>query len=67
MTPATCSTEGSEATVGVLDPGYRGMPVMAQTNLDTAPFPRTANGWRTKYLVLDRIPPLLVHGEGPPT
>jgi hypothetical protein len=37
------------------------------TNLDTTLFPAMANGWRTKYIVLDMVPPLLVEGEGPPT
>jgi hypothetical protein len=36
-------------------------------NLDRVGFPPIANGWETKYLVLDMAPPLLVEEEGPPT
>jgi hypothetical protein len=36
-------------------------------NLNMAQFPPTANGWGTKYPILDMTPPLLAEEEGPPT
>jgi hypothetical protein len=66
MALATRSTEGSGATIVVLYPGYRGLPIMAQkSGYDR--FPPTAHSWETKHPVLDMVPPLLAKEEGPPT
>jgi hypothetical protein len=46
--------------------GYRGSPVMTQKS-GYGRLPPAANGWGTKYPILDTVPPLLPEEEGPPT
>jgi hypothetical protein len=36
-------------------------------NMDMTLFLLAANDWRTKYPILDMVPPLLAEGEGPST
>jgi hypothetical protein len=57
--------EGWGAIVGVLYLGYRGSLVMTyKSGYDR--FPPTANGWGTKHLIPDIVPPLQTEDEGSP-
>jgi hypothetical protein len=44
---------------------YHGPPVTIQ-KYGYDRFPPVANGWRTKHLIPDMVPPLLAEEEGPP-
>jgi hypothetical protein len=50
----------------VLYPGYRRLSAMTQKSGYDC-FPPVANGWGTKYPILDMAPPLLTEDEGSPT
>jgi hypothetical protein len=66
MAPATRSTEGSRAVVGVLYPEYHGSLVTTH-NSGYDRFPPAANGWGTTHSIPNMSPPLLGEGEGTPT
>jgi hypothetical protein len=55
-----------EPLIRVLCPEYHGAGYDS-TNLDMILFPPVANGWETKYPVLDMVPPLMAKGERRPT
>jgi hypothetical protein len=52
--------------VGVLYPGYRGLPITAHKSGHNR-FPPAANGWGTKHPIPDTVQPLLAEEEEPPT
>jgi hypothetical protein len=58
--------EGSGATVGVLYPGYH-RPLVKVKKSGYGQLPPAANGWETKHLIPDMVPPLLAEEEGPQT
>jgi hypothetical protein len=54
------------ATVGVLYPGFHGLPVTTEKSIYDQ-FPPVANRWETMHPIPDMAPPLLAEEERPPT